>query len=72
MDEEMIRSSIIRCDVSAGRLAKLFLQDAQDMENCTRGEILDAYRQAMNKGVDMALEIQQLLLELYNDYAVPK
>ena len=72
MDEEMIKAAINRCDQDAGRLEKLFRQDSTDMEECTRGEILDAYRQAMDKGVEMTAEIRRLLAELYIDYAVTR
>ncbi len=72
MDEERIRALIRQCDFDAGRLEKLFRQDSRDMEDCTRGEILTAYQQAMEKGIEQTREIQRLLWELYNDYAIPK
>ncbi len=72
MDEETIKALINQCAYKAGHLEKLFQQDSMDMEDCTRGEILVAYKQAVDKGIEMVQTVQHLLEELYNDYAVPK
>lgn len=70
MDEEMVRALINRCDHNAGQLETLFRQDAREMEDCTRGEILTAYQKAMDKGAEQTKEIRRLLWELYNDYGI--
>ena len=72
MDEEMIRVAVNRCDYDVGRLEKLFRQDSRDMEECVRGEILTAYQQAVEKGIEQTKEIRRLLWELYNDYGIIK
>ncbi len=60
-------SILDRCIRLTNSLQSSMAQDSAEMEECTRGPLLAVYRDAMEKGVQMARAMEWDLRELYDE-----